>query len=67
MKGFFIYDFENEFSKAEKEMAEWIKEGKLSFHEDILEGLENMPVALNHLFEKKNTGKQLVRIGLPNI
>ncbi len=66
MQGFFIYDFEEEFPKAEKEMAQWIKDGKLTFQEDILEGLENMPVALNRLFEKKNVGKQLVRIGLPS-
>jgi len=62
MKGFFIYDFEKEFPKAEKEMAAWIKEGKLIFQEDILEGLAMMPTALNRLFERKNIGKQLVRI-----
>jgi len=43
-------------------MAQWIKDGKLTYQEDILEGLENMPVALNRLFERKNVGKQLVKI-----
>ncbi len=62
MQGFFIYDYEKEFPKAEKEMAQWINEGKLSFQEDVLKGLENMPVALNRLFERKNIGKQLVKI-----
>ncbi|RKR15259.1 hypothetical protein CLV91_1341 [Maribacter vaceletii] len=62
MEGFFIYDFENEFPIAEKEMSQWIKDGKLDYQEDILEGLENMPIALNRLFQKKNVGKQLVRI-----
>jgi len=62
MQGFFIYDFEKDFAKAEKEMAEWIKEGKLTYQEDILDGLGKMPQALNRLFEKKNIGKQLVRI-----
>lgn len=62
MKGFFIYDFEKDFPKAEREMAQWIKEGKLTYQEDVLEGLENMPVALNRLFEGKNIGKQLVKI-----
>lgn len=62
MEGFFIYDFEKDFPQAEKEMAEWIEEGKLSYQEDVLEGLENMPVALNRLFERKNIGKQLVKI-----
>jgi len=62
MEGFFIYDFEKDFPKAEREMAQWIREGKLTYQEDILEGLENMPHALNRLFERKNIGKQLVRI-----
>jgi len=62
MEGFFIYDFEKDFPKAEREMAQWIKEGKLTYQEDILENLENMPHALNRLFERKNVGKQLVRI-----
>ena len=62
MEGFFIYDFEKEFPIAEKEMAQWIKEGKLTYQEDVLEGLENMPIALNRLFERKNVGKQLVKI-----
>ncbi len=62
MEGFFIYDFEQDFPIAEKEMSKWIKAGKLSYQEDILVGLENMPIALNRLFEKKNVGKQLVKI-----
>lgn len=62
MEGFFIYDFEKDFPQAEKEMTQWIKEGKLTYQEDILEGLENMPIALNRLFERKNVGKQLVKI-----
>lgn len=62
MQGFFIYDFESAFHIAEAEMANWIKEGKLHYQEDILEGLANMPIALNRLFTRKNVGKQLVKI-----
>lgn len=62
MEGFFIYDYEKDFPKAEREIAQWIKEGKLTYQEDILEGLVNMPTALNRLFERKNIGKQLVKI-----
>ncbi|WP_350288907.1 NADP-dependent oxidoreductase [uncultured Croceitalea sp.] len=62
MEAFFIYDFEEHFYQAEKEMAQWIAEGKLTYQEDILEGLSQMPIALNRLFERKNKGKQLVKI-----
>jgi len=62
MEGFFIYDYEDRITEAYTNMSQWIKEGKLSYHEDIQEGLESMPQALNRLFEGKNVGKQLVKI-----
>lgn len=62
MTGFFIYDYEPKFAEATQQMSQWIKEGKLVYQEDILEGLERMPEALNRLFEGKNVGKQLVKI-----
>jgi len=62
MEGFFIYDYEKRIPEAYTNMLQWIKEGKLNYHEDILEGLESMPEALNRLFEGKNVGKQLVKI-----
>lgn len=62
MKAFFIYDYEPRFGEAKEQMIEWIKTGKLNYHEDVLEGLEKMPEALNRLFQGKNIGKQLVKI-----
>ena len=62
MQGFFIYDFEENFAKAKKEMSTWIREDKLHYKEDILHGLEKMPEALNRLFLGKNMGKQIVKI-----
>ena len=62
MTAFFIYDFEPHFEEARDQMIEWIKSGKLTYHEDILDGLESMPEALNRLYQGKNIGKQLVKI-----
>ncbi len=62
MLGFFIYDYAHYFEEARTNMATWIKEGKLHYHEDVLDGLERMPEALNRLFQGKNVGKQLVRV-----
>ncbi len=62
MQAFFIYDLEADFPRAEKEMAGWIADGKLTWQEDILDGIENMPRALIRLYEGKNKGKQLVRV-----
>ncbi len=62
MQGFFIYNYESRFPEAHKDLLNWLKRGELAYHEDILEGLEKMPEALNRLFEGKNVGKQLVKI-----
>ena len=35
-----------------------IREGKICYIEDIVEGLENAPVALVGLFSKKNSGSK---------
>lgn len=63
MRGFFVYDYQSRFSEAEARMAAWIREGRLIYLEDILDGMEHMPSALRRLFEGGNIGKQLVRIG----
>ena len=62
MTGFFIYEMESEFQRAETALAEWVAQGRLNYLEDILEGIEMMPRALIRLFEGANRGKQIVRI-----
>jgi len=37
-----------------------IYEGKITFVEDIAEGLENAPLTLVGLFSRRNVGKQVV-------
>lgn len=44
-------------------MQTWLAEGRLKSEEDIVEGLENAPMALRSLFEGANTGKLLVKVG----
>jgi len=61
MRGFFIYDLADQFPRAERQMAQWIVEGRLHYLEDVLEGIEQMPRALIRLFEGYNTGKLMVR------
>jgi NADPH-dependent curcumin reductase CurA len=43
-------------------MAEWIAAGKMSYREDVLEGLEQMPRALMRLYDGSNVGKQVVHV-----
>jgi NADPH-dependent curcumin reductase CurA len=39
-----------------------VREGKLKYREDIVEGLENMPKAFLRLLKGENFGKQLVKV-----
>lgn len=65
MQGFFVYDHVHRFREAEARMAGWIRDGRLTYLEDVLDGLEHMPAALRRLFDGSNVGKQLVRVGEP--
>jgi NADPH-dependent curcumin reductase CurA len=62
VQGFIVFDFIDDYGTALKEMSGWLREGKLKYREDIVEGLENAPTALTRLFRSQNFGKQLVRI-----
>ena len=53
MEGFLLMDYASEYGKARRDMAGWIKEGKLKFKEDVRQGLENAPDALLSLFNGK--------------
>ena len=44
------------------DLMQWFTEGKLKYREDIVEGLENAPRAINMLFNGSNKGKLLIKI-----
>jgi NADPH-dependent curcumin reductase CurA len=62
MRGFFIYDLAEHFPRAERQIAQWIAEGRMRYLEDVLEGFEQIPRALMRLYSGQNIGKQLVRV-----
>jgi len=55
-------DYTARFGDAVREMAGWMKAGKLKTREDIVEGLETFPETLLMLFKGKNTGKLLIKV-----
>lgn len=66
MQGFIIFDdYGPRYGEFFAQMSEWLKEGKIKFREDIVDGLENAPHAFNGLLEGKNFGKLVVRVA-PN-
>jgi len=62
MRGFLVFDFAERYAEALHALAGWLREGKLSYREDIVGGLENAPTAFIGMLQGDNTGKRLVRV-----
>lgn len=65
-EGFLVFQFADRFQEASVEMAGWIREGKLKYKEDIVEGFEKLPRAFIGMLEGDNTGKRLVKVADPS-
>ncbi len=62
MEGFVVFDYESQYPEAIREMATWMKEGKLKSKEDIVPGLSTFPETLLKLFSGANTGKLVLEV-----
>ena len=62
IKGFIIFDHENDREQFETDMTKWLLEDKIKFKETVYEGIENTPKSFIDLLEGKNIGKMLVKI-----
>ncbi|KAJ1395453.1 Polyketide synthase, enoylreductase domain [Sesbania bispinosa] len=60
MEGFLVYEFYHLYTKFLEFVLPYIREGKVVYVEDIVEGLENGPAALVGLYSGRNFGKQVV-------
>ena len=61
-EGFMVYQFADRFPEGVRQMAQWIREGRITYRETITDGIENAPKAFIGLFTGQNIGKQLVRL-----
>jgi NADPH-dependent curcumin reductase len=63
MVGFLVLDYMPRAAEAIGALAGWMQAGKIKNKVDVQHGLENAPGTLRRLFEGRNQGKQLLRIG----
>jgi len=61
MEGFAFFHFPESIGPAMAELSQWIADGSLRFDEEILEGIERYPEALQFMFHGGNIGKLLVK------
>ncbi len=62
MSGFIVLDYIPEYAEARRRIRQWIRDGRITYKEDIQEGFANIPATLKRLFSGENFGKQLLRI-----
>lgn len=62
MEGFLTFDYAHRYGEAHDDLSEWVRDGKIQYREDIVDGLENAGAALAGLYEGKNMGRQLIRV-----
>ena len=62
LRGFVGTDFMHLYADFQRDMAGWLKDGKVKYQETILDGIDNAPTALIGLLEGKNSGKMLVKL-----
>jgi NADPH-dependent curcumin reductase CurA len=62
MEGFIALDYVERFGESALQLAEWVLDGSLHYREQVFEGLDAAPEALNALFRGDNIGKVIVQV-----
>lgn len=62
MQGFIVRNYADKFPEAIEHLSAWLKAGKLTYTETIVEGFNHIPEAFIGLFEGKNNGKMIIKI-----
>lgn len=62
MQGFVIFDHPQHDAVARRDLARWIRKGRLQYLEDVLDGIEHAPDAIAGLYRGENLGKRLIRL-----
>ena len=64
MTGMVVFDYADRYGEAAREMAGWIKAGRLKTKEDVVEGgIDAFPDTLLKLFRGENFGKLVLKVG----
>ncbi|MFL5823386.1 MAG: NADP-dependent oxidoreductase [Solirubrobacteraceae bacterium] len=62
LEGFIVLDHLHRIGEAASELSGWMQEGKLQPLETVVEGFDQLPTAINMLFDGANTGKLVVHV-----
>jgi hypothetical protein len=61
-EGFLVFQFADRHVEGLRQMAQWLREGKIKYRESIVAGIENAPRAFIGMLGGENIGKRLVKM-----
>ena len=62
MEGFTTLDFARRYDEAREDLARWIRQGKIRYRDEIVEGIDKAPSHLLRLFSGEHRGKLMVKL-----
>jgi NADPH-dependent curcumin reductase CurA len=62
MEGFTTLDFAPRYDEAREDLARWVREGKIRYRDEIVEGIDEAPSHLLRLFSGEHRGKLMVKL-----
>ena len=62
IQGMIVLDHTDRTPEFLRDMLQWLREGKVRYREDIVQGLENAPRAFIGLLQGENIGKRIVQV-----
>jgi NADPH-dependent curcumin reductase CurA len=62
IQGFIIFDHYRRMGAFQQDMGRWLREGRMKYREELIEGLENAPRGLIGMLQGENFGKLIVRV-----
>jgi NADPH-dependent curcumin reductase CurA len=61
-QGFVIFDHADRYDASVAQLAVWVRDRRLRYAEDVLDGIAACPDALAGLYRGENTGKRVIRL-----
>lgn len=62
MQAFIVGNYADDFESADRQLSEWVNEGRIHTEVSVEEGFDNIPAAFRKLFDGSNFGKQIVKV-----
>jgi NADPH-dependent curcumin reductase CurA len=62
VKGFIVREYDPRRAEFERDMSQWVREGRIKWREHVVDGLDKAPQALIGLLSGSNVGKAVVKV-----